>query len=927
MANSTTATVPARTAAAPTALHTNNYQYTSSARKQSERFLSILRGGAPSGYLEVRCMANGKVTGRYWFKDIGTALDRIEHHIVRGNAVYVGVAVRSTNQDGGKDSLQSLCWLFTDLDFKRLKGGEEEARQILTHYPRKPQMIVATGGGYHVYWAIRSVTLPDQQAPVESALKRLADDLNGDHAATDVARILRLPGSWNTKPEYSEPQPVRFALSDLCDPDACYDLADFPVTEPKPAPPRTPRPEPRTLPSRSGVEGDANDVLGRALNSRSGLKIRRLMTGSIDGFKSASEADYGLCWLLAFWAGENGKDTVDSIFRMSGLFRPEKWDAPHCSDGRTYGEMTLDRAFEGRTEFYQPNHAADLSRIRQQIALTDPPADEDGTDSADPTEETPPEATGADPEGEPTLTEPKMPEPAAPDAVAVEAVTASPCEALATNALRLEQALIRLGAVIDGTEIKIPADIDKENLYKIGSYLARFERRNANLIRWIWAAWYVALPHVGKGAHADIRHILQHTFGHEWVKWRTRLSEWARVYTRIPAQYRSLNRCWSYFEGVASLPEAQREEWLSRPDATLDSLNEYLHSRRNGRERTPVTSPVTPPSETLNGDETPATLNTHCVLREQMLNRHEIPADRHMFNTHEAFSGGTQAEPETETLHDRLTRALSAAQARGRHDLVQQLDQAAEAVLAALFADEPEPQPAEPEAGQADLEFEEPETPVSIEPDPLGDPFETWQAWMQHVVTAAPEEIATSTPPPYPYPSDAPVTVTLSDAQMQMALEAARERKRGHDHCRRADEDAGGADANLTNDLWGTRSEIGLVHFLRALGLCPEGWQLTSRKSVPGADFILNATRYEVKSVPPSKTFACINQAQHNAHRCDAYLICAFTDDRTFTVYGPVPHTKVSTWRRMNNGHSPYYSIDKNALPTYSVSMFNMLTE
>ena len=43
---------------------------------------------------------------------------------------------------------------------------------------------------------------------------------------------------------------------------------------------------------------------------------------------------------------------ADRLFRSSGRMR-EKWDRRHSSDGRTYGQMTLDRAMEGRTEFYR----------------------------------------------------------------------------------------------------------------------------------------------------------------------------------------------------------------------------------------------------------------------------------------------------------------------------------------------------------------------------------------------------------------------------------------------------------------------------------------------------------------------------------------------------------------------------------------------
>ena len=60
-----------------------------------------------------------------------------------------------------------------------------------------------------------------------------------------------------------------------------------------------------------------------------------------------SAADLALCNLLAFWTAGDA-DRVDRLFRQSGLLqapeRLEKWDKPHFSDGRTYGQATVAKA-------------------------------------------------------------------------------------------------------------------------------------------------------------------------------------------------------------------------------------------------------------------------------------------------------------------------------------------------------------------------------------------------------------------------------------------------------------------------------------------------------------------------------------------------------------------------------------------------------
>jgi len=61
------------------------------------------------------------------------------------------------------------------------------------------------------------------------------------------------------------------------------------------------------------------------------------------GYKSQSHADLALCSMLA--KHTNSKDTIDNIFRDSGLMRT-KWNEQHASEGRTYGEMTINKALK-----------------------------------------------------------------------------------------------------------------------------------------------------------------------------------------------------------------------------------------------------------------------------------------------------------------------------------------------------------------------------------------------------------------------------------------------------------------------------------------------------------------------------------------------------------------------------------------------------
>ncbi|WP_442957034.1 phage/plasmid primase, P4 family [Peribacillus sp. Aquil_B8] len=83
------------------------------------------------------------------------------------------------------------------------------------------------------------------------------------------------------------------------------------------------------------------DLWERMFNSKSGGSIKNLFQGLlINGDHSST--DMALCNHLAFWADKDVAK-MDSMFRESNLLR-EKWDKPHSSDGRTYGQMTIDAA-------------------------------------------------------------------------------------------------------------------------------------------------------------------------------------------------------------------------------------------------------------------------------------------------------------------------------------------------------------------------------------------------------------------------------------------------------------------------------------------------------------------------------------------------------------------------------------------------------
>ncbi len=96
---------------------------------------------------------------------------------------------------------------------------------------------------------------------------------------------------------------------------------------------------------------DWQDRLKTAFNSKHGADIKRLWDGDTTKYDNDdSVADMALCSHLAFWFNGDAT-TIDAAFRASGLYR-EKWDRKHHSDGRTYGQGTIEEVLKDCHSFY-----------------------------------------------------------------------------------------------------------------------------------------------------------------------------------------------------------------------------------------------------------------------------------------------------------------------------------------------------------------------------------------------------------------------------------------------------------------------------------------------------------------------------------------------------------------------------------------------
>jgi hypothetical protein len=144
----------------------------------------------------------------------------------KDRALYFAVAtVKPGSTTRSKATLAELNGLHVDIDARSITVGVAEAKQRLRETVHLASKVVSSGGGLHAYWLFKEalpVTLENIER-VEALLRLLADHLGGDLACAEVSRLMRLPGSHNTKAgawtevRVIEDRPLRHEIDDLAE--------------------------------------------------------------------------------------------------------------------------------------------------------------------------------------------------------------------------------------------------------------------------------------------------------------------------------------------------------------------------------------------------------------------------------------------------------------------------------------------------------------------------------------------------------------------------------------------------------------------------------------------------------------------------------------------------------------------------------------
>ncbi len=159
-------------------------------------FLSQWFAGC-AGLVELRYKSDNRMM-QEWFSlgRLQTMAHRALHLSRAGSEVYFSVASRRERK-GRKASVLMVPGFFADLDFATAEAGGIGALERLDSFQPTPTALVHTGGGVHAYWKLHAPLPPDPTT--QARIKALVQVVGADRAATDVSRVLRVPGTWSWK--------------------------------------------------------------------------------------------------------------------------------------------------------------------------------------------------------------------------------------------------------------------------------------------------------------------------------------------------------------------------------------------------------------------------------------------------------------------------------------------------------------------------------------------------------------------------------------------------------------------------------------------------------------------------------------------------------------------------------------------------------
>ena len=169
-------------------------------------FFKAMYGDSTEHNVEIRICDN--VRGRSFTPSIFTRkpaeIDTyLNKYTSPDKSTYFGVCTRRKGATTGKKvDVVEMPALWVDIDCDKDGISREDVANAFKQSKYPPSILIESGGGLHAYWILTEAEIietPEDQKRVEIILKKLANIYAGDTTVCEVARIMRLPGSLNTK--------------------------------------------------------------------------------------------------------------------------------------------------------------------------------------------------------------------------------------------------------------------------------------------------------------------------------------------------------------------------------------------------------------------------------------------------------------------------------------------------------------------------------------------------------------------------------------------------------------------------------------------------------------------------------------------------------------------------------------------------------
>lgn len=145
------------------------------------------------------------------------------------SGLYYGVSLRRQGATTGKkEDVVAVPALWADIDTDKLGWDQTLTLGALKAHALRPSLVVNSGYGFHAYWLLKEPVILPEYDPrkihqVEQTIAAVSEVFGQYDRTHDITRVLRVPGSWNTK-DIKKPRPVKLVVADWR---LEYDLEDL----------------------------------------------------------------------------------------------------------------------------------------------------------------------------------------------------------------------------------------------------------------------------------------------------------------------------------------------------------------------------------------------------------------------------------------------------------------------------------------------------------------------------------------------------------------------------------------------------------------------------------------------------------------------------------------------------------------------------